>query len=221
MYLRKIKIVFLTALILALAAFAGILAVNVYVTRSGERYLTDIRSAGEADCIIVLGAAVSGDAVSYTLAKRLDMALEVYRTGKAPKIIVSGDHGRQGYNEVGVMREYLMRNGVSKDAVFMDHAGFNTYDTMYRARDVFMAKNAIIVTQREHLVRALYIADKLGLSAAGIESEDYDAYEMEVQKTREFLARIKAFLQCEILRPEPKYLGEAIPVSGSGILTED
>ncbi len=214
---KIIVIVIITSVIFAIS----VIGVNWYVSSNGERHIETMESIDRADCIIVLGAAVFGDSVSYTLAKRLDTAIEVYRAGKAPKIIVSGDHGRPEYNEVSVMREYLIQNGISKENIFMDHAGFNTYDTMYRAKDIFLAESAIIVTQREHLVRFLYIANKLGISSVGVESENYDEYEMKVQKTREFLARVKAFLQCEILHSKPKYLGETIPVWGSGLITED
>jgi len=219
--LKLMKKIIIYLISIGIAFAFGILIINYYVFSTGARYITSFETLGEADCIIVLGAAVFGESASYTLSNRLDMAYEVYNAGKAPKIIVSGDHGRQEYNEVGVMREYLMKKGVPKEDIFMDHAGFNTYDTMYRAKDIFLAKSAIVVTQREHLLRALYIANRLGLSSAGAESLDYDVYEMQVQKPREVLARVKAFLQCCILHSKPKYLGEVIPVSGSGLLTED
>ena len=134
---------------------------------------------------------------------------------------MSGDHGRKDYDEVNAMRDYLVKKGVPKEDIFMDHAGFNTYDTIYRARDVFLVKNAILVTQREHLLRALYISKRLWLNAQGVESGQYDKYEIRFQRPREYLARVKAFLQCDILHPKPKFLGETIPVSGSGVLTED
>lgn len=221
MIFKRILKIILVLVFIALIGGLGILGMSSYVAHVGAKYITTINQAENADCIIVLGAEVVGNSVSETLGKRLDTAYEVYKAGKAPKIIVSGDHGRTEYNEVGVMRQYLMDKGVPKENIFMDHAGFNTYDTMYRARDIFVAKNAIIVTQREHLLRSLYITKKLGMKAVGIESANYDDWEIKYQKPREFLARIKAFLQCELLHPKPKFLGEVIPVTGSGVLTED
>jgi vancomycin permeability regulator SanA len=218
----KLIIKICTALMLIIIiSILGVFGVNYYVAKTGEGYIKTIENTNNADCIIVLGAGVFRNTVSVTLAKRLDMAIEVYKSGKSKKIIVSGDHGTKEYNEVGVMRDYLISKGIPKESIFMDHAGFNTYDTIYRAKDVFLVKSAIVVTQREHLLRTLYIAKKIGLPCVGVESLNYDEYEIKFQKPREFLARVKAFLQCEILHSKPGVLGEAIPISGSGILTDD
>ena len=219
--MRKLKFVVIAFIALSIVSILGVLAIDNYVVSIGVKQIKPIESAQTADAVIVFGAAVFGNEVSNTLAIRLDMGYEVYKNGKTTKIIVSGDHGRKSYDEVNAMRDYLVKKGVPKEDIFMDHAGFNTYDTIYRARDVFMVKNAILVTQREHLLRALYIANKLGLNAQGIESGQYDKYEIQFQRPREYLARVKAFLQCDILHPKPKFLGESIPVSGSGLLTED
>ncbi len=186
----------------------------------GENLTVDISDTKSADCIIVLGAGVYGDRPSPTLAKRLDKALEIYNLGHTKKIIVSGDHGRKNYDEVNVMRDYLVSKGVEKENIFMDHAGFSTYDSMYRARDIFGVKTAIIVTQQLHLRRALYIANELGINCQGVDADDAIATVTKVQSVREYPARVKAYLQCEILRSKPKYLGEAIPIYGSGLVTE-
>ena len=154
------------------------------------------------------------------LAKRLDKALEIYNLGHTSKIIVSGDHGQENYDEVNVMRDYLIKRGVDKENIFMDHAGFSTYDSMYRARDVFEVKSVIVVTQQLHLRRALYIADSLGIDCVGVEADNANAVSTRMQSIREYPARVKAYLQCVILKSKPKFLGEPIPVSGSGIATE-
>ena len=212
----------LAALLLLGALGMGcVAAINYYVEKTGSQYVTTAEQLAKADCIIVPGAQVIGEQVSYTLSKRLETALQHYESGAAPKIIVSGDHGQQDYNEVKAMREYLVSRGVEKENIFMDHAGFSSYDTIYRAKEVFCAQSAIIVTQQEHLLRCLYIAKKLDLPAQGVACRDYEPYERGVQIQREYLARAKAFLYCEILHPKPRYLGEAIPVSGSGLITDD
>ena len=140
--------------------------------------------------------------------------------GAAPKIIMSGDHGRKNYNEVGTMKQYAVEAGVPSSDVFMDHAGFSTYETVYRAKEIFGAKRVIIVTQKYHLYRALYIAKSLGLDAVGVDS-DLETYRGQLKRdVREVLARCKDFAT-SIIKPKPTYLGEAVPVSGDGDITND
>ena len=154
------------------------------------------------------------------LKDRLIRALELYNAGAAPKLLMSGDHGQNEYNEVGAMKNYAIENGVPSEDVFMDHAGFSTYETIYRAKEVFEAKKVIIVTQEYHLYRALYIAKKLGVDAYGV-SCDLNVYAgQSARDIREVLARNKDFFKC-IFKPEPKYLGDVIPISGDGNLTND
>ena len=133
---------------------------------------------------------------------------------------MSGDHGRVEYDEVNAMKQFAIDAGIPSENVFMDHAGFSTYETMYRAKEIFDADKIIVVTQEYHLYRALYIAEKLGLEAYGVPS-DYVAYSgQNVRDIREILARNKDFFKC-ILKPEPTFLGDVIPVSGNGDLTND
>ena len=200
--------------------FAALWGLNTYVEQVGKQDLVTLEDVGQADAVIILGAAVYNGQPSGTLARRLDKGLEVYRSGAAPKIIVSGDNGTQHYNEVEAMRIYLMERGVPAEDIFMDHAGFNTYDSMVRAKEVFLVERAVVVTQYQHLLRALYIARRVGLNACGVDAGGYNAVEMRQQFWREALARVKAVLQCEITKPQPKYLGDTIPVSGDGRATE-
>lgn len=203
-----------------IAAAVLTLAIYNYIDKIGERLTINISDAKAADCIIVLGAGVVGDKPSVVLKNRLDKAYEVYALGSTDKIIVSGDHGRDSYDEVNVMRNYLIKLGVPKDNIFMDHAGFSTYESMYRARDIFGVETAIVVTQRLHLRRALYIGEKLGISCMGVEADNAPAASTAIQGVREYPARVKAFIDCQMLHPKPKYLGDVIPITGSGIVTE-
>ncbi len=212
----RVMIVFAVIFLAGIAAVRGI---YVLTDKTAEKYIADSYDL-EADCIIVPGAGVVGDRVSLTLARRLDKAIEIYNKSGIDRIIVSGDHGRKEYDEVNVMRSYLSERGIPIENIFMDHAGFSTYDTLYRARDVFMVKKAVIVTQRLHLMRALYIADRIGLEAQGIIADEGSTASRTVQEIREYPARVKAFLQCNILHSKPKYLGDPIPVSGNGLVTE-
>ena len=221
---KFIKITVIAVLCLAVIGAASIFIINGYVkSAAGERLLTaeDASKLESIDCIIVLGCKVKIDgSLSYMLRDRLITALELYNAGAAPKLLMSGDHGQNEYNEVGAMKNYAIENGVPSEDVFMDHAGFSTYETVYRAKEVFKAKRVIIVTQEYHLYRALYIAKKLGIDAYGV-SCDLNVYVgQSARDIREVLARNKDFFKC-IFKPEPKYLGDAIPVSGNGDLTDD
>ena len=172
---------------------------------------------GDIDCILVLGCHVR----SQYLADRLTTAFGLYDMGASPKLLMTGDHGRTEYNEVGTMKAHATSLGIPSSDVFMDHAGFSTYDSMYRARSVFKVTSAIVVTQKLHLRRALYIGDKMGIKVTGVEAKNSTAKSTAFQSIREYPARVKAFLQCEIFHSKPKYLGEVIPITGNGIVTED
>ncbi len=210
----------LLLLVLSFVGLAVLLAVDLRVARIGRASLRPIEGR-RYDCILVLGALVHGDTPSAMLKDRLDAALAAYADGLSDRILVSGDHGRADYDEVNAMRIYLEEAGVPPERIFLDHAGFDTFDSLYRARDVFQVRSALVVTQRFHLLRALYIADRLGVDADGIDStfRDYgrDAY----YEVREVPARFKAFLDCEVLKSRPTYLGPTIPISGSGLPTRD
>ena len=150
---------------------------------------------------------------------RLDTALELYRAGVSERLLVSGDHGTPYYNEVGAMRAYLMARGVPSEHIFMDHAGFDTFASIYRARDVFEVKTCVVVTQLFHLKRALFIASELGVEAQGVHSDLHDYGRANYYRFREIFARTKAYLECRILDTSPAYLGPVIPISGDGNAT--
>lgn len=175
----------------------------------------------DVDCIIVLGCQVRDDgSLSDMLHDRLWRSVQLYESDVSAKLLMSGDHGQDDYNEVGAMKQYAVDRGVPSEDVFMDHAGFSTYETMYRVKEVFQARKVVIVTQEYHLYRAIYIAEKLGLEAYGVAS-DLQSYVGQFNRDiREVMARCKDFGMC-IFKPEPTYLGEAIPVSGNGNATND
>lgn len=177
----------------------------------------------KADAILVLGAYVTPNGtVSPMLNDRLTVAQELYQKGIADKLIVSGDHGRKDYDEVNTMKKFLMDRGISDQDIFMDHAGFSTYESLYRARDIFQARKIIIVTQEYHLKRAVFIARELGIEAYGVNSDLHDYGQVMVQyEVREIAARNKDFLMAKIIKPKPTFLGDAIPVFGDGRATND
>lgn len=221
---KKFKTIFIVLLCLVLIGVATLFIINGYVKSVVKERILSVEGAAdidEVDCIIVLGCQVRDDgSLSHMLRDRLMRGLEVYNAGAAPKLLMSGDHGRKDYDEVGAMKQYAIDNGVPSENVFMDHAGFSTYETVYRAREIFEADKVIIITQEYHLYRALYIAEQLGIEAYGV-SADLNRYAgQSMRDFREVLARCKDWAMC-IIKPEPTYLGEAIPVSGNGDLTND
>ena len=172
------------------------------------------------DAIIVLGCAAWGGGPSPMLADRLETAVELYKAGVAPKILMSGDHGREDYNEVGVMREYAMDSGVPSEDIFMDHAGFSTYETMYRAKDIFGIRKAVIVTQKYHLYRSMYNAGAYGIQCCGVDAGASSYIINPKYYPREVLAQAKDFWQC-VFRVKPAFLGDKIDITGNGNVTLD
>lgn len=209
------------ALGLVATGLIGVVGVNLYVKARGGARIVASSQAPRAEAALILGAFVHEDGqVSGILRDRLMQGLQLYRQGLVPKLLVSGDHGRPEYDEVNAMRIFLEERGVAPEDIFMDHAGFDTYDSMARARDVFAVKSVLVVTQDFHLSRAVYIARALGLEAHGV-SSDLSRYPSEPYlRTREVAARVKAFLEVNTKR-KPVYLGEVIPISGDGRATHD
>jgi len=220
----------LLALSMALAVLGVlfIISADAFVAAAGRgrvvRYDQLAALADEApfDCIIVPGALVHPDGhPSEMLADRLDMAIRLFRDGLADRILVSGDHGRPDYNEVASMRNYLMAAGIPEACIFMDHAGFDTFDTVYRAKAVFNVRRAILTTQDFQLLRGLYIGSRLGVDLWGVDAEYSASYYRLWYRIREYAARTKAFLDCEIWHAVPTFTGPTIPISGDGRLTDD
>ena len=200
-----------------------ILGINLFVVFSTQARIIsedEIKREENIDCILILGAGIWGDKPSPMLEDRLNQGIELYKNGIAPKIIMSGDHGREEYDEVNVMKEYAIEQGVSSEDIFMDHAGFSSYDSIYRAKEIFKVKKIAIVTQKYHLYRSIYIADKLGVESYGISSDPRKYTGQFFREVREVLARDKDFIKC-LYKPAPTYLGETIPVSGNGDTTND
>lgn len=221
---KRLLIVLIICISISVIGASILLGLNAYVKGVAK---ADIITPEEAvnledvDCIIVLGCLVKSDgSPSDMLSDRLERGIDLYKKGAAPKIIMSGDHGRADYDEVNAMKQIAVDSGIPSSDVFMDHAGFSTYESIYRAKEIFEADKIIIVTQEYHLYRALYIAEKLGIEAYGVNSDYRTYWGQSKRDAREILARCKDFCNM-IFKPEPTYLGEKIPVSGDGNLTND
>lgn len=220
-YIKRVFIVCVLACVIGVAALFGVDAYVKGTVKSNIITSDQVMLLDDIDCVIVLGCGVWSDGrPSHMLEDRLKMGMELYEKGAVPKIIMSGDHGRTNYNEVKVMKKYAVDGGVPSQDVFMDHAGFSTYDSVYRAKEVFCADKVIIVTQGYHLYRALYIAQSLGVEAYGVAADQRTYNGQILRDAREVLARAKDFAKC-IFKPKSTYCGDAIPVDGNGDVTND
>lgn len=219
--MKIIKKIIVAVICIGVICTATVMGINFYIVKSSEKYILDMDEAGSGyDCVLVLGCGVWGDKPSHMLEDRLLVGIELCKNGASEKLLMSGDHGRDEYDEVNVMKKFATDRGLDSEDVFMDHAGFSTYESMYRARDIFKAKKVLIVTQEYHLYRAIYVARKLGLDAHGVTSDLREYGGQVFRDIREILARNKDMIYT-IVQPEPTYLGEAIPVQGNGNLTND
>lgn len=207
--------------LLVLLAGLILVAISAGVWAAGRAYVVSAAAAQPAQAAIVLGALVFPDgSVSPMLQDRLETAYDLYHAGKVRKLLVSGDHGHADYDEVNTMRRYLEHKGVPPADIFMDHAGFDTYNSMLRARQVFGVQSAIVVTQAFHLPRALYLARGVGMAAQGVVA-DRQVYTAErYYELREAVARLKGFANV-FLHSNPVFLGPPLPISGDGRMTHD
>ena len=207
--------------ILAVCMLGGLLVfgTSFYVKRVTEdQILTSAEAANipDVDCILVLGCRVQEDGTpSLMLRDRLETGVELYKLGASDRILMSGDHKSDGYNEVSAMKNYGVQAGIPSEAVFIDAAGLSTYDSIYRVQNQFGAKKVLIVTQNYHLYRALYIADKLGLTAYGVASAGENYPGQSLRDFREVLARNKDVLKV-LSGASSEILGPIFDLSGSG-----
>jgi len=217
---KAVKVIIITILSLCFLAGAFAVFANVYIILYAKQFILekDELPSQNVDCVMVLGAGLWDGKPSPMLKERLDFGLEAYESGCTDRMLMSGDHGTEYHDEVNAMKDYLIEKGVERDVIFLDHAGFSTYESMYRARDVFEVKSMVIVTQTYHLYRAVYDARKLGIEAYGYKAEKL--IYPPLNYLREPFARVKDVIWC-IIKPEPTYLGDVIPISGSADLTDD
>ena len=220
--MKKVHKIIIIMIILIMFLIIGLFTINFIVISKTKDSIISREDAAkkEVDCILILGAGVWGKSPSPMLEDRLLEGISLYNEGKCKKILMSGDHSRADYDEVNVMKKFAMDRGVSSSDIFMDHAGLSTYDSIYRAKEIFDVKKLIIVTQEYHLYRALYIAKELGLEVYGVKSNPREYAGQSMRNLREIIARDKDFIMC-LIKPNPKFLGEKIPIQGNGDDTND
>jgi SanA protein len=207
--------------LVALGVVCGVLAVavpNLIVWLGGRSPVTtDVAKVPHAQAALVLGAQVYRDGrPSIMLRDRVDAGAELYRAGRVDKLLLSGDHSRTDYDEVGTMRRLLLDQGIPAEDIFTDHAGFDTWDSAQRAKRAFDVSTAVVVTQRFHMARALYDARRAGLKVTGYAADrrDYGRI-MGKLRLREAAARVKT-LGDVVTGADPHFLGAEIPISGDG-----
>lgn len=223
--IKKIfRILLLIILILTIIGGLMVLFFNVKVYKTAKnKILTEEEAAKleDIDCILVLGAGVKPDGTpSFMLEDRIKEGIRLYEIGVSNVIIMSGDHGTKYYDEVNCMKNYAVNSEVPSSAVFMDHAGFSTYDSMYRAKNIFGAKKILIVTQDYHMYRAIYDAEKLGIQAYGVIANPREYSGQLYRDIREVMARCKDVIKC-VRKPKAQIMGNPISLEENGDITND
>ncbi len=210
--MKKIIFILLT---ISTVFYFFVIGINLYIVIFSQTYNLHIDSLPKAESVMILGARVYPDGrLSDMLRDRADTAIEVYRYGKAKKILVSADHGSLKYDEVNAIKNYLLSKSIPKEDIFLDHAGFDTYSSLYRAKEIFDVTSTILTTQNFHLSRAIYIGNSLGIQTYGLSADKQHYIGIFYNQLREVPARFKAYFSI-LFKAKPKYLGSKIPITGS------
>jgi len=219
--MKKIKKFLLSLIILCLTALFVVLLTNSNVTAETEKLIfTELKDVPKTKLAIIFGAGINGDQPSRYLKDRLDAGISLYKNNKVDKILLSGDNGRDEYDELSVMKLYCQKNGVDTTKIYIDYAGFDSYSTMYRAKHIFYVDTAILVSQKYHLNRCIYLGDKLGIKSFGYSADRgvYSGY--KYYASREKLSVSKAVLDV-IRNRRPKYLGEPVDINKESNYTKE
>jgi len=207
---KLLKFLLILACVAAILVF--VLRVIMIVTSRASTY--DLTTVPAAQVALVPGAGITADdKPTLALRDRLDGAIALYKAGKVSKILMSGDNSSIFYNEPGVMTNYAIEQGIPEADIVQDFAGRRTYDTCYRAKEIFGLESVIITTQKYHLPRMVFLCEQLGLNASGIpvKQSDYLLNHYVFWNVREVLATLSAYIDIYILKPEP-ILGSPEPI---------
>ena len=222
---RRTAVLLWTFGAIVLIALLTLLTVNLLMWLTVRNRIVDVDNAAgleeEFDCILVLGAGVKADGTpSSMLEDRLEIGIELYFAGASDRMLMSGDHMQHNYDEVTVMKQHAIEAGVPSNVIFLDHAGLSTYESIWRAKELYGVETVLIVTQEYHLYRALYLAQEMGMDAYGI-SADLRPYRTQTaRELREIVARVKDFAYSK-WKPVPTYLGEPVDLRGDGDCTNE
>ena len=199
---------------LMVATTAGNIAYKCVGTAEIDEAAISQLKADDYQCALVLGCGVYADGTPTPMLRdRLEVGISLYNEGIVPKLLLSGDHGQVEYNEIGCMYKYCLEAGIPEEDIFLDHAGFSTYDSMHRAKSIFCVERAIVVTQTYHEFRALYIGEAMGIKVTGVSSDQERYFGSTYRELREVLARDKDCFKV-LFKASPTYGGEEIPITG-------
>src|SRR3989304_1279557 len=215
---RNLKRLVITLFILGLVSLAAIFALNqlahsAYASRMYTR-VADVPNDDQPRVAIVFGAGLEHNGgPPPVLYDRVATAVELYKAGKVNRLLLTGDNRFVDYNEPEVMRQTALQLGLPDDALVLDFAGRRTYDSCYRARDIFGLNRAILVTQAFHLDRALYLCNSLGVDSLGVSADRraYAASSMTWWSIREAAATVGAWFDLNVTHPLP-VLGDQLPI---------
>jgi SanA protein len=218
-HLKKFLVLLFSVFVIGILFFV---LLNIYIIQTTRSFIfKNLEDVPSKQVALLLGAKVYPNGrMSDVMSDRALTALELYKNKKIQKILISGDHGRQSYDEVNTIKDYLLKNSVPAQDIFLDHAGFDTYDSLYRAKAVFQVSSVIIVTQDFHLPRAVYIGKSLQLDAVGLSADKHSYVSETYNQLRESLARLKAFFDV-MFQAKPKFLGPTISIQGDSKLSWD
>lgn len=213
----KIRRLLIIGIGLFVLAILGIAFLRGFSAVQASGYIYSLDAVPERPVAIVFGAQVfPSGRLSAMLADRVRLGAELYRSGKVQALLFTGDNSEVTYNEPEAMRRYALELGIPDEAITLDYAGFSTYDSCYRARDIFLVNQAILVTQDFHLDRALLICNALGVDSVGVAADvmrptGYARRSLLMSELREFPATALAVF--DLVRQDlPTYLGDPLPI---------
>lgn len=209
------------ALLCICFGIAFLMITNHMVTKATEnRIYETLETVPKVKVAIIFGAGINGDQPSKYLKDRLDAGIKLYKNDQVDKLLLSGDNGRDEHDEITVMKLYCYEHGVDSNKIYLDYAGFDSYSTLYRAKHIFKVDSAILVTQKYHLNRCIYIGNKLGVTSYGYSADEGEYRGYQYYAFREKLSITKATI--DVLRNrKPKYLGDEVDINGTSNYTKE
>ncbi len=208
-------------LYISLIGLLVLILVNFYVkSQTNSLIYESISQVPKIEVGIIFGAGINGDKPSKYLKDRLDAGILLYKSKKINKILLSGDNGNDQHDELTVMKKYCFANGVDTTKIYIDYAGFDSYSTMYRAKVIFKIDKAILISQKYHLNRAVFLGNKLGVNSQGFSANvgDYNGYKYVC--FREYFSTFKSAI--DVLRNrKPHFLGDSVSINGFSNYTKE
>ena len=202
----KMKKIFKYILIVLIVIILVPVIINFYVILSTKNRIVsgDSELLTDIDYIVILGAGIRRGKPSPMLEDRLKTGISLYNNDISNKILITGDHMNDDYDEVTVMKNYLLEHGIPEEDIITDNYGISTYDSIYRVKNVYKSNKVVIVSQRYNLYRALFLSDNLDLESYGVEADLRYYYGQWYREIREILARNKDFIK-GIIKPKAVY----------------